>query len=321
MRHRRVLIGLSIVVALAMTLPTFAVLGGAPVASTRDSQGNTELTHYNYIKYGGQTSKTFHSLNSYNISMTANTSIFGLGGVGPFDSASSGNWAGYVAVSSHYDEQPEVTAVQGTWIVQQVITSFFGGPAAAQWIGIGGFPINGNNNNIDKTLIQTGTVSTENYLFQRSYKAWYELLPSGPVYLSSVTVHPGNVIDASIQEVGTNYWEISITDATDGQSSTTYHSYDSSMLSADWIEEWPFGTSALADFGTASFGPYYVSNGIYNLATINGQQYSIGETRYWSVTMASGTTTMAYPNALAPSNVPIPNASYDSFQVTWVNGN
>ncbi len=48
MKHRGVLIGLSIVVALAMTLSTFAVLGGVPVASAQNDQGNGQSVHYSY---------------------------------------------------------------------------------------------------------------------------------------------------------------------------------------------------------------------------------------------------------------------------------
>ena len=274
-------------------------------------EGSHSYTHMS------QADKTFSTMDLFNVSSTANNSVFASGGSSLFDSTNTGNWAGYVSVSSYTDEQPVVTAVQGSWVLQQVSTSLFGGPAAAQWIGIGGFYENGNPNNVDNTLIQTGTVSSENAFYQRSYQAWYELLPNKPVYLP-LSVHPGDVINAYIQEAGTNYWKISISDLTDGQSNTTFVTYDSSMLSADWIEE-SHGT-ALANFGTASYGPYYTNTGIYNLATINGLQYSIGETNYWSVTMVSGTTTLAYPDSLAPSNVPIPNASYDSFQVTWVNG-
>jgi hypothetical protein len=93
---------------------------------------------------------------------------------------------------------------------------------------------------------------------QRTYSAWYELLPYDAVTIDSLSISPGDKITASISllDSTTNTWSIEIHDVIDGQSFQKNLIYDSSMLSAEWIVERPtvnnrIGT--LADFGQVTF--------------------------------------------------------------------
>jgi hypothetical protein len=244
-----------------------------------------------------------------NVSFGSNKHIFSSSTI------TSGNWAGYVMNPNSGLGQSSVSGIQGSWVIQQVTGTFYGGQAAAQWVGIGG--------NTTSKIIQTGTVSCDNFFYGTTYKAWYELCnagnPSPPVYLT-MSVSPGNIMDAYIHNVGTNSWIISITDISNGQSFQKTVSFVCSGASGEWIEERPCGSSGLANFGTASFGAYYACGGIDNLVTMNGQQYIIEQTSHSKINMMSGTTVLASTTSLQPSNVPISDASYDSFQVIWENG-
>lgn len=227
----------------------------------------------------------------------------------------STNWAGYVMNPNRNLGQYSVSGIQGSWAVQQVTGTFWGGQGAAQWVGIGG--------KTTSKIIQTGTVSCDNFLYGTTYRAWYELCNAAnpsPMTFLSMSVSPGNIMDAYIHNVGTNSWIINITDISNGHSFQKTVNFACSGASGEWIEEWADGFSGLANFGTASFGAYYASGGIDNLVTMNGQQYTIAQTSYSKINMVSGTTVLASTTSLQPSNIPVPDASYDSFQVIWENG-
>src|SRR5208337_2369777 len=92
-------------------------------------------------------------------------------------SISSLSWAGYI-ISKNSNSKFEVIAVNASWIVPKVNVSAGDGYSSA-WIGIGG--------QLDKSLIQVGT---EHVVVngQDTYTAWYELLPSFAVRLTSIAV-------------------------------------------------------------------------------------------------------------------------------------
>jgi hypothetical protein len=178
------------------------------------------------------------------------------GSIAPNSSVSAGtslNWAGYTATGGTY------TSIGATWIVPQSAA-----PAAspdslsadATWVGIGGVS--------SKDLIQAGTQT----VFQNgtaSEEAWYELLPAIR-RTSHSPFHPGDTVTVSIVQQSPGEWKISFLDGTTGQSYNTSVSYQSSLSSADWIEEMPSATGgyvALDNFGTASFtNGFTVDNGV-----------------------------------------------------------
>jgi hypothetical protein len=162
----------------------------------------------------------------------------------------SSDWSGYDAASNLNYPQPSVTSVNGSWTVPTVNVST-GDSYSAAWIGIGG------QFQSDLTLIQAGT-EQDSLSGQAVYSAWYELLNHNVVTIGSLSVVPGARITASISllDPTTSRWSIEIHDATNGQSFQRNVTYDSSMLSAEWIVERPtIGIShvTLADFGQVTF--------------------------------------------------------------------
>lgn len=216
----------------------------------------------------------------------------------------STNWGGYVVASSFSSPQPIVTAVHGSWIVQAVQPSS-SATYSAQWIGIGGYFSS------DSSLIQTGTES-DSSSGSTTYNAWYELLPNSETAISSLTISPGDKIDASVVCSGsctsaTQGWTITVKDVTTGQQFTTTQSYSSSLKSAEWIEERPetcFGPfcslTTLANFGTAYYGQDYTSVSNTGFATIGSQTSAIGSFPNNAITMVdSSGSTLAQPSSLS----------------------
>jgi hypothetical protein len=157
------------------------------------------------------------------------------------------NWAGYTVASNFSDPKPLVTGVSGSWIVPEVQISQHDAYSAI-WVGIGGF--------FGHTLIQTGTEQdcTGGAV---QYFAWYELLPSDSVTITTMEVSPGDEITASISLVNSvlNIWSIRISDLSTGQNFSQDVFYSSSRLSAEWVVERPEinnSISAIANFGSVT---------------------------------------------------------------------
>jgi hypothetical protein len=164
------------------------------------------------------------------------------------------NWAGYVTTTESY------SGVSGSWTVPKA-TSNSNTSADVTWIGIGGVTSN--------DLIQVGTQNIVSANNQVSASAFYELLPSASQPLSTVTVHPGDSITASITEISSGEWNITLRDNSDGQSYTNTVSYTSSQSSAEWIEEDPsdgMSEIPLDNFGTTTFTD---GSAIQNGTTVN----------------------------------------------------
>ena len=88
-----------------------------------------------------------------------------------------------------------------------------------------------------------------------------------------MTVAPGDAMTASITEVPTGQWTISITDATTGATFTTAQSYSGPGSSAEWIEEAPTiggHIATLAHYGQTTFDPGTVNSASPNLVTSDG---------------------------------------------------
>ncbi len=157
----------------------------------------------------------------------------------PAGANKSYNWAGYTASGSNF------TSVSGTWNIPQISSS--PSPSAdATWVGIGGINT--------QDLIQAGT-QTIDQNGNIQYQAWFETLPQGsqPVPL---TVNAGDSIIASITEQGPAQWLVSLRDNTTGQSYQASTQYNSSLSSAEWIEEMPMSGNSfipLDNFGAVNF--------------------------------------------------------------------
>ncbi len=161
-------------------------------------------------------------------------------------SGTSVNWSGYAATSGVY------TAVSGTWnIPTPTVSANTPISADATWVGIGG--VTGTD------LIQAGT---ENVIQNGalSVEAWVETLPNYQQIIP-LSVRDGDSVDVSLSEQSAGQWLLIFTDNTTGQNYTQTITYDSSLSSAEWIEEMPASISGrggtsfvpLDNFGSAQF--------------------------------------------------------------------
>jgi Peptidase A4 family len=160
---------------------------------------------------------------------------------------SSLSWAGYI-VARNSNESQQIIGINASWVVPQVNASAGDGFSSA-WIGIGG--------QLDKTLIQIGT-EHDVIKGQKTYNAWYELLPNFAVILTELTISPGDSMVASINLIdsATNNWNIQINDVTTGQDFNRNVNYNSTRSSVEWILERPTinnKISPLNDFGNLTF--------------------------------------------------------------------
>jgi hypothetical protein len=136
---------------------------------------------------------------------------------------SSSNWSGYAKSSGTY------TSATARWVVPSVAPTQ-GSTYSSAWVGIDGF----NNS----SLIQTGT-EADYHNGAAHYNAWWEILPAAETRISSITVHPHDVMSASITKNSGSNWTITITDTTTSKSFSTVKSYTGPGTSVEWIEEAP----------------------------------------------------------------------------------
>jgi hypothetical protein len=170
----------------------------------------------------------------------------------------SSNWSGYARSGSGF------ASVTGRWTVQAVAASSH--PTySSQWVGVDGF------NNSD--LIQTGTES-DFVNGAAHYDAWWEILPAAETVITSITVHPGDHMSASVQKGTGTSWTIKISDLTTGRSFSTVRTYTGPRTSAEWIEEAPTvggRIATLANYGLTTFDPGTINGGANpKLASTNG---------------------------------------------------
>lgn len=178
------------------------------------------------------------------------------------------NWAGYVATGGNY------TSVSGSWVVPSPSANGINSADAA-WVGIGGVTSN--------DLIQAGTQNFVSANGDVQTAAFYELLPDTSVDLSSISVNSGDSVSVTVSQISSGEWSIYFIDNTNGQSSTTNVYYDSSLSSADWIEEDPsdgIGQIPFDDFGSISFSDCQT--------TVNASAQSISSANGQALTMVSG---------------------------------
>ena len=160
------------------------------------------------------------------------------------------NWAGYAVAHDFNDPQPLVTGVSGSWVVPQVEISQ-DDTFSAVWVGVGGI--------FDDTLIQTGT-EQDCINGTVSYFAWYALLPSNSILITTIEVSPGDMITASVNLVDSaeNVWSIYMNDRTTGQVFYQNFTYNSNGLSGEWVVERPYVNDVLTKI--ANFGSVTLSN-------------------------------------------------------------
>lgn len=194
------------------------------------------------------------------------------------------NWAGYASSGGTY------TAVSGTWTVPVIASSTADGSDAAAdatWVGIGGVT--------ERDLIQAGTEAIPDGSGGVAYRAWYELLPDSSTVVP-LDVNAGDVVKTSLSlEPGEGrLWRITIANETSGETYSTDVAYDSSLTSAEWIEEVPAGVGV--DISLDQFGSVAFTGGS---TTENGASVSIAGSGAQPITMVNADqATVAMPSSL-----------------------
>lgn len=138
------------------------------------------------------------------------------------DAGYSYNWAGYEADRGGY------SGVWGSWIVPTVGSASWG--ADATWVGLGGVE--------SDDLLQAGTQAVVSPDGGVEYQAWVEAMP-GASHEVPLEVSPGDSVSVSIQKSAPGLWRVSLSNTTTGKKYALSVPYDSSELSAEWIEEAP----------------------------------------------------------------------------------
>jgi hypothetical protein len=203
----------------------------------------------------------------------------------------STNWSGYLATNGIF------TSISGSWIATSATGNNSSISADSTWIGIGGVT--------SDDLIQTGTQNIISPNGQVSTSAFYEILPASSQPVPGIVVSPGDSMTASIVEVSPEQWTITITDNTDDESNSITVTYNSSLSSAEWIEEDPSFSSRrqipFDNFNKASF--------TNTLTVANGNTVDLTESTAQPVTMvSSGGQIIAEPSTI--------DADGSSFNVT-----
>jgi hypothetical protein len=216
----------------------------------------------------------------------------------------SANWSGYSEAT--FATGLTYTGATGEWTVPlAALVSGFPEAYSSAWVGIGGQCENSSCTIVDSTLLQLGTESDVSSSGVGTYYAWYEALPQPPVTLP-LAVNPGDVIVAGLamskqSSSLSQTWVLRMEDRTTGGSWTSMVSYQSSLLSAEWIVEAPGQATnilPLADYRIMTF----------DRGTING-----GANPHL---VASDGIVMANPDGMG--SIPTgPDADTDGFHVCW----
>lgn len=191
----------------------------------------------------------------------------------PTGSAYSGNWSGYEVAAGPF------TAVTGTFDVPNLAPST-GETRVAEWVGIDGAA--------NTSLIQAGVQEIYDPVAGSvSVDAWWEILPalSTPIDMS---VSPGDEVTVAIGLVSGAEWQISLTDATNGQSFSTQQPYYGPGASAEWIVEAPTSVSG-TEFALGTYSP---------AVTFTNLKVTGAESSLTADVMVQGAATVSDPSPL-----------------------
>ncbi|MFC1418904.1 G1 family glutamic endopeptidase [Streptacidiphilus cavernicola] len=175
-------------------------------------------------------------------------------GIGPL--ASSSPWGGYAATGSGF------TSITGSW-TEPAVTCNSRNNLFAPWVGIDGYG--------SQTVEQTG-VETSCSSGRPVYRAWYEMYPAQPVYLSNPVSVGDSFTGTVTTTAGSGSYRLTLVDNTKGWSYTTTQRLRGANVSAEAIIESP--TQSYPSFNAVTF------TGI----TVNGNTFSA----YRPIALASG---------------------------------
>jgi hypothetical protein len=196
--------------------------------------------------------------------------------------STSTNWSGYAATGTFTSVSAHWVQPAGSCTSRTTYSSF--------WVGLDGY----NSNSVE----QTGSEVDCSRGTPRYY-SWYEMYPAYPVNYSD-TVQAGDSFSATVSYLGSNQYQLVLSDTTRGWSHSVTQSLSGApRSSAEVIAEAPSSSSGvlpLTNFGTANF----------TASTANGSP--IGNFSPDKIDMVSGSTTKATTSALSGGT---------AFSVTW----
>ena len=152
----------------------------------------------------------------------------------------STNWAGY-NLGTIADGRKLYNQVSGSWTVPTPSLHAAENEYSVNWVGIGGGCVDKNCLTIDPTLIQAGSGQYIDSSGNRSYFAWWEIIPGPILEIANFPVHAGDSFfaDIKLKVAFSNVWVITVINNTTHQTYTTTVPYASGHLTAEWIEERP----------------------------------------------------------------------------------
>jgi hypothetical protein len=152
------------------------------------------------------------------------------------------------------------------------------------------------------------------------YWAFTEFWPvTGWVPITSMTIHPGDVISAEVKYLGSEEFNETVKDVTTKQSySTTATVTGATETVAAWIAGPPngaVGMTPMSDFGTVYLGSDYTGVSGTNYATISGNTGPIGS----FATAAASVESVCYPSGSPAKAVPSAlSTDKSSFSIRWL---
>ena len=221
----------------------------------------------------------------------------------------SQNWAGWASFAGLplLPKNGAVSYVKGEWNVPEVKCTS-ADAASSVWVGIDGM--------FNNTVEQIGTEQSCRG-GKPVYTAWWETYPAPKVPIS-MAVKPGNSMRGEVKYVGSDKFELTLTNLTTGQSfRTTQAAPGAARSTAEWIVEAPYknGVLPLANFGTVSFknaqatvngqtGPILRDGGLLGVITnlLKSQSFTMSG-------LLDPKATVTYPGT---------SPGKDSFKVTWI---
>lgn len=213
----------------------------------------------------------------------------------------STNWSGYAQNVSA--STGPYTAVKSTWKVAKVTEPKSGDQYSSDWVGVDGFS--------NSTLVQCGT-EADNINGTAVYDAWTEILPASEVVISGLAIHPGDKIQALVEEISANKWKMQVKDLTTGQSGGRTVSYSTPGTSAEVIHERPTVGGSLANLaktGKVTQDPAYYATAINKTPAVPLMNTASGATVY-QIFMVNNADTKIIAS---PS---VPDSDNDGFAVT-----
>jgi hypothetical protein len=210
----------------------------------------------------------------------------------------SSNWSGYAVTGSGF------TSAHGSWIVPKVKCGTTPNSYSSHWVGIDGYS--------SGTVEQLGTDSDCSGTTPQYY-AWFEFYPNPPRLISSITVHPGDVMSATVSQIGSQF-KLKMTNHTISKTVSVTRTWSAARTSAEFIVEAPSSGSVLplADFTSVSLGEDYTNINDTNWATdssVTGPISDFGANVQKITMQTSGGVNKAVPTKLTTDG--------SSFKVAW----